>query len=160
MWPQPQPLHNCKTGPSRTSLHSGDTMGIGGAARPRKAQSAAQPHQGLPSVSFYFFFLFSYPQDSVHQRPYPAVDLPNSRCNNQGRRKATTSIQVVSITSIKSVFIHHSTAYPWRGTCLIVLPLAYRTICIVLHSWQYFLNKQCIAFLLIIAFLSYTYVHL
>ena len=34
-------------------------MGIGGGARPRQAQSAAQPHQGLPSVSFFFFsFLF------------------------------------------------------------------------------------------------------
>ena len=33
-------------------------MGIGGGARPRHAQSAAQPHQGLPIVSF-FFFLFS-----------------------------------------------------------------------------------------------------
>ena len=45
-------------------------------------------------------------------------------------------------------FKHHSAAYPWRGTCLIVPSLAYRTICIVLHSWQYFLNKQCIAFCL------------
>ena len=32
--------------------------------------------------------------------------------------------------------------------------LAYRTICIVLHSWQNSLNKQCITFSLIIAFLS------
>ena len=34
-------------------------MGIGGGARPRQAQSAAQPHQGLPSVSL-FLFLFSF----------------------------------------------------------------------------------------------------
>ena len=33
-------------------------MGIGGGARPRHAKSAAQPHKGLPNVSF-FFFLFS-----------------------------------------------------------------------------------------------------
>ena len=36
-------------------------MGIGGGARPRQAQSAGQPHQGLPSVSlllFSFFFFF------------------------------------------------------------------------------------------------------
>ena len=33
-------------------------MGIGGGARPRQAQSAAQPHQGLPSVSFLFFSFF------------------------------------------------------------------------------------------------------
>ena len=33
-------------------------MCIGVGARPRHAQSAAQPHQGLPSVSL-FFFLFS-----------------------------------------------------------------------------------------------------
>ena len=34
-------------------------MGIGEGARPRQAQNAAQPHQGLPSVSF-LFFLFSF----------------------------------------------------------------------------------------------------
>ena len=61
MRPQPQPLHDCKTSPSRTSLRSGDTMGIGEGARPRQAQSAAQPHQGLPSVSLFFFFLFFLP---------------------------------------------------------------------------------------------------
>ena len=55
--------------------------------------------------------------------------------------------------SIKSVFIHHSTAYPWRGTCIIVPSLAYRTICIVLHLQQSFLNKQCNTFLLILHFL-------
>ena len=36
-------------------------MGIGEGARPRQAQNAAQPHQGLRSVSFLFFsfsFLF------------------------------------------------------------------------------------------------------
>ena len=61
--------------------------------------------------------------------------------------KATTNIQVVSITNI---FIHQSVAYPWRGTCLTVPSLAYRTICIVLLSLQYFLNKQCIAFCLLL----------
>ena len=113
-------------------------------------------------IPFFLFLSFSYfhPQDSVHQRPCPAVDLPNSRCNSQGRRKATTNIQVVSITSIKSVLYTIPQPTPWRGTCLIVPSLAYRTICIILHSWQYFLNKQCSTFLLIIAFLSYTYVHL
>ena len=30
-------------------------MGIGEGARPREAQNTAQPHQGLPSVSFLFF---------------------------------------------------------------------------------------------------------
>ena len=53
--PTPAPA-NFKTGPSRTSLRSGDTMGIGEGARPRQAQNAAQPHQGLPSVSFFSFF--------------------------------------------------------------------------------------------------------
>ena len=98
-------------------------------------------------MSFFFFFLpfIFYPHDSVRQRPCPPADLPNSGCNVQGRIKATTNIQVVSITSI---FIHQFAAYPWRGTCLTVPSLAYRTICIVLHSLQYFLNKQCIAFCL------------
>ena len=36
-------------------------MGIGGGARPRQAQSAAQPHQGLPSVSLFFLFSFFLP---------------------------------------------------------------------------------------------------
>ena len=35
-------------------------MGIGEGARPRQAQNAAQPHQGLLSVSF-LFFPFSLP---------------------------------------------------------------------------------------------------
>ena len=35
-------------------------MGIGGGARPQQTQSAARPHQGLPSVSlFLFFFLYT-----------------------------------------------------------------------------------------------------
>ena len=34
-------------------------MGIGGGARPQQTQSAARPHQGLPSVSL-FLFLFSF----------------------------------------------------------------------------------------------------
>ena len=33
-------------------------MGIGEGARPRQAQNAAQPHQGLLSVSFLFFLSF------------------------------------------------------------------------------------------------------
>ena len=33
-------------------------MGIGGGARPRQAQSAAQPHDGLPSLSSFFFLFF------------------------------------------------------------------------------------------------------
>ena len=91
--------------------------------------------------SFFSHFLFFYPQDSVHRRPCLAVDLPNSRCNSQGRRKATTSIQMVSITSIKSVLYTIPQPTPWRGTCLIVPSLAYHTICIVLHSQQFFSNK-------------------
>ena len=34
-------------------------MGIGGGARPQQTQSAARPHQGLPSVSL-FYFSFSF----------------------------------------------------------------------------------------------------
>ena len=35
-------------------------MGIGGGVRPRQAQSAAQPHQGLPSVSLFLFLFFFF----------------------------------------------------------------------------------------------------
>ena len=38
-------------------------------------------------------------------------------------------------------FTYHPAAYPWRGTCLIVPPLAYHTICIVLHLQQFFLSN-------------------
>ena len=34
-------------------------MGLGGGARPQQTQTAARPHQGLPSVSL-FLFLFSF----------------------------------------------------------------------------------------------------
>ena len=35
-------------------------MDIVEGARPRQAQSAAQPHQGLPSVSLFFFSFFIF----------------------------------------------------------------------------------------------------
>ena len=35
-------------------------MGLGGGARPQQTQSAAQPHQGLPSVSLFFFSFFYF----------------------------------------------------------------------------------------------------
>ncbi len=69
MRPQPQPLQNCKNGPSRTSLRSGDTMGIGGGARPQQTQSAVRPHQGLPSVSLFLYFIcLFFIQNSVQRR--------------------------------------------------------------------------------------------
>ena len=69
MRPQPQPLHDCKTSPSRTSLRSGDTMGIGGGARPQQTQSAVRPHQGLPSVSLFLSFIsLFFIQNSVRRR--------------------------------------------------------------------------------------------
>ena len=42
-------------------------MGIGGGARPRQAQNAPQPHQGLAIVSFFFFLLLSglLPQEAL-----------------------------------------------------------------------------------------------
>ena len=147
MRPQPQPSQNCKTYYAyiitlwRYHGHRGRGTTI---ISPECGLTAP----GAPKCVTLFLFSFFLPTGLVHQRPCPAADLPNSRCNSQGRKKATTSIQVVSITSIKSVFIHHSAAYPWRGACLIVLPLAYRTICIILHSSQNSLNKQCIAFCL------------
>jgi len=66
MRPQPQPLPNCKTNPPRTSLRSGDTMGLGGGARPKQSQSAARPHQGLTSVSL-FFIIFLL---CIHRTPF------------------------------------------------------------------------------------------
>ena len=137
MRPQPQPSQNCETSATRTSLRSGDTMGIGEGARPRQAQNAAQPQKGLPMVPFFLFLFFSsYSQDSVFQKPCPAVDLPKSRCNSQGSRKATSSIQVVSITSI--IPVSHTIPQPALGTDMLNSPTfflshyLYRIICIVL----------------------------
>ena len=35
-------------------------MGIGGEAQPQQTQSAVRPHQGLPSVSLFFFSFFLF----------------------------------------------------------------------------------------------------
>ena len=89
-------------------------MGAGEGARSQWTQSAARPHQGLPSVSLFFLdFPSFYTQDSVHQRPCPAANLPNSRCNSQGGTKAATNTQVVSITSIK--FVLYTIPQPTPG---------------------------------------------
>ena len=91
MRPQPQPSQNCKTGPSRTSLRSGDTMGIGGGARPQQAQSAARPHQGLTSVSPFFIFLLC-----IHRTPFTRGSVRRRTCRThdaavrEGRRLRRT----------------------------------------------------------------------
>ena len=65
---------------------------------------------GAPNCVILFF---SYSQDSVFQKPCPAVESPNSRCNSQGSRKATSSVQVVSITS--SIPVLHTIPQPTPG---------------------------------------------
>ena len=77
MRPQPQPSQDRKTGPSRTSVRSGDTMGIGEGARPRQAQNAAQPHQGLSSVSFFFFSFYLF---FTHRTPFVRGPVRQQTC--------------------------------------------------------------------------------
>ena len=89
-------------------------MGIGGGARPRHAQSAAQPHQGLPNVSFLFFFLFS------GLRFLEA--LPGSRpaelaMQQPGKEKGYDEYPGGLHYEHYTCFTYHSAAYPWRGTC-------------------------------------------
>ena len=105
-----------------------------------------------------FSFLFSsyfYPQDSVHQRPCPAANLPNSRCNSQGRRKATTNIQVLSITSIKSVLYTIPQPTPGGGHVKQSHPLLTAPLVSSCTYSSFYLNKamqhifasNCISFL-------------
>ena len=76
-------------------------MGMGVGARPWHAQRAAQPYQGLPIVSF-FFFLFSglcVPEALSGSR------IAEHTMQQPGKQKATSSVQVVSITS--SILVLH-----------------------------------------------------
>ena len=146
MRPQPQPLHNCKTSPSRTSLRSGDTMGIGGGARPRQAESADQPHQGLPSVSLFFFFLFT------HRTPFTRGPVWQQTCRTHDAtaREGERLRRTLRWSPLRALNLFNTPfcSLPLEGDMFNSPILAYRTICIVLHSWQYFWNKQCIAFCL------------
>ena len=77
-------------------------MGIGGGARPRQAQNAAQPHQGLPIVSFFFFLLLS---GLLSQEALSGSRIAELTMQQPGKQKATSSVQVVSITS--SILVLH-----------------------------------------------------
>ena len=94
-------------------------MGTGEGARSQWTQSAVRPHQGLACVPPFFVIIFYFPslytQDSVNQRPCPTMNLPNSQCNSQGRKKAATNTQVVSIMSIKFDYIHQVRSSPLEG---------------------------------------------
>ena len=76
-------------------------MGIGGGARPRQAQNAAQPHQGLPNVSFFFLLLSGL----LSQEALSGSRIAEHTMQQPGKQKATSSIQVVSITS--SILVLH-----------------------------------------------------
>ena len=76
-------------------------MGIGGGARPRQAQNAAQPHQGLPIVSFFFLLLSGLPS----QEALSGSRIVEHTMQQPGKQKATSSVQVVSITS--SILVSH-----------------------------------------------------
>ena len=121
MRPRPQPSHDCKTNPPRTSLRSGDTMGLGRGTTTIDPECGSTTPGAHKCVAF-FYFPSLYTQDSVHQRPCPAANPLNSRCNSQGGKKAATNTQVVSITSIKFDYIHQSAAHPWRETCFSPIP--------------------------------------
>ena len=90
-------------------------MGIGGGARPRHAQSAAQPHQGLPNVSFFFsFFLF------LGLRSPEALSgnrLAKLTMQQPGKQKSYDEYPGGLHYEHYTCFMHHSAAYPWRGTC-------------------------------------------
>ena len=82
-------------------------MGIGGGARPRHAQNAAQPHQGLPIVSFFFFssfFLLSglHTSDDLFGNSTAAQTMQD--LGRQTSHAALWNSQVVSIVSSIPVF--------------------------------------------------------
>ena len=70
-------------------------MGIGGGARPRQAQNAAQPHQGLPIVSFFFLLLSGL----LSQEALSGSRIAEHMIQLPGKQKATSSVQVVFIMS-------------------------------------------------------------
>ena len=115
----------------------------------------------IKCVVFFLFFFF-YPQDPVHQRPCPAVDLPNSRYNSRGRRKATTNIQVVSIMSIKSVLYTIPQPTPGGGHVKQSHPLLTAPFVSSCTYSSFYLNKamqhifasNCISFLYICSFMT------
>ena len=76
-------------------------MGIGGGARPRQAQKAAQPHQGLSIVSFFFLLLSGL----LSQEALSDSRIAEPTMQQPGKQKATLSVQVVSITS--SILVLH-----------------------------------------------------
>ena len=91
-------------------------MGKGGGARPRQAQSAAQPHQGLPSVSSFFLSLFfslglHLPEALSGSRPAELT------MQQPGKEKSYDEYPGGLHYEHYTCFIHHSAAYPWRGTC-------------------------------------------
>ena len=65
MRPQPQPLQNCKTGPSRTSLCSGDSMGIGGRGTTTTGPKCGLTTLGAPKCVILFFLFFL-----THRTPF------------------------------------------------------------------------------------------
>ena len=76
-------------------------MGIGGGARPRQAHKAAQPHQGLPIVSFFFLLLSGL----LSQEALSGSRITKHMMQQPGKQKAMSSVQVVSITS--SILVSH-----------------------------------------------------
>ena len=76
-------------------------MGIGGGARPRQAQNAAQPHQGLPIVSFFFLLLSGL----LSQEALSGSRIAEHMMQQPGKQKATSNVQVISITS--SILVLH-----------------------------------------------------
>ena len=88
-------------------------MGIGGGTRQRHAQSAAQPHQGLPIVSF-FFFLFSglrFPEALSGSR------IAELTMQQPGKQKSCVECPGGLYYEQYTCFTYYPVAYPWRWTC-------------------------------------------
>ena len=156
MQPHPQPSQKCDTSTLwRYHGHGGrGTTTIG-------PECGLTTPGALKCVILFFFSLFLFLPTGLRSSEALSGSRPAELMIQQpGKEKGYDEYPGGHHYEHYICFMNHSAAYPWRGTCLIVPPLAYRTICIVLHIQQSFLNKQCSTFLLIIAFLFYTYVHL
>ena len=89
-----------------------------------------------------FFFLFSglrFPEALSGSR------IAELTMQQPGKQKSYVECLGGLYNEQYTCFTYHPTARSWRGTCQIVPSLAYRTICIVLLSLQYLLNKQYMA---------------
>ena len=83
-------------------------MGIGGGARPRQAQNAAQPHQWLPIVSFFFLLLSGL----LSQEALSGSRIAELTMQQPGKQKSYVECPGGLYYEQYTCFTYHPVAYP------------------------------------------------